>query len=97
MFCECTDIAYSPAAMDIAPATRAANPAIAGTLLRLPFAAATPSTRLAVDRRPSLAALGLPQRNHPVACRARCQFDLADRHFSAPRKKVMDKPLILLG
>ena len=69
----CTDT-YSPAAMDIAPATRAANPAIR-TLLRLPWAAATPKTRLAVDRRPSFAP-STAARSHPVRparCRSICR------------------------
>ena len=51
--CECTDT-YSPAAIDIAPATRPAMPATK-VLLCVPCAAATPRTRLAVDRMPSFA------------------------------------------
>jgi hypothetical protein len=45
---------YSPAAIAIAPATMPATPAT-NTLLRVPCAAATPSTRLAVDTIPSFA------------------------------------------
>jgi hypothetical protein len=54
----------SPAAIDIAPATRPATPAT-NTLLRLPFAAATAGTRLAVDRMPSFAP-STAARSHPV-------------------------------
>jgi hypothetical protein len=51
--CELTDT-YSPAAIDSAPATRPATPAV---MIAAPAApdAATPSTRLEVDRMPSLA------------------------------------------
>src|SRR4051812_9919993 len=45
---------YSPAAIDIAPATTAATPAIT-IALRLLFAATTPMRRLAVDTTPSCA------------------------------------------
>src|SRR4029434_2677405 len=45
---------YSPAAIDIAPATRPATPATT-TVLCVAWAAAIPSTRLAVDTMPSLA------------------------------------------
>src|SRR5579863_4242448 len=69
--CECTDT-YSPAAIDMAPATRPATPAT-NTLLRVPCAAATPSTRLAVERMPSFAPK-TAARSHPtrpVRCRSR--------------------------
>jgi hypothetical protein len=45
---------YSPAAIDIAPATRPATP-ISTMLLRLALAGATPTMRLAVETMPSLA------------------------------------------
>ena len=51
--CELTET-YSPAAIDIAPATNPATPATS-TLLRLVSAAATPTMRLAVETMPSLA------------------------------------------
>jgi hypothetical protein len=49
----CTET-YSPAAMDIAPATRPARPATR-MLPWLPWAAATPKIRLEVDNNPSFA------------------------------------------
>ena len=61
--CECTDT-YSPAAIDIAPATRPATP-VSSTLSRLALAAATPSTRLAVETMPSLAP-STAARNQPM-------------------------------
>src|SRR5690349_17456633 len=70
--CECTDT-YSPAAIDIAPATRPAMPAIR-MFCWLAFAAATPSTRLAVETIPSLAP-STAARNQPtrwVRWRSRC-------------------------
>jgi hypothetical protein len=51
--CELTDT-YSLAAIDIAPATIPATPAIK-TSFRVAAAAATPTIKLAVDRMPSLA------------------------------------------
>src|SRR5512134_2881194 len=51
--CELTET-YSPAAIDIAPATRPATPAVS-TSPRDAAAAATPSTRLAVETIPSFA------------------------------------------
>src|SRR4051812_48886816 len=51
--CELTET-YSPAAIDRAPATSPAVPAVTTALVDSP-AAATPSTRLAVDTMPSLA------------------------------------------
>src|SRR6185295_18199139 len=51
--CELTDT-YSPAAIDSAPATSPAIPAVTIATRDAPDAA-TPSTRLAVDRMPSLA------------------------------------------
>ena len=51
--CELTDT-YSPAAIDSAPATSPAIPAVTIAVLDAPDAA-TPSTRLAVDTMPSLA------------------------------------------
>src|SRR4051812_21577967 len=51
--CELTDT-YSPAAIDSAPATRPAIPAVTIAAAEAPEAA-TPSTRLAVDTIPSLA------------------------------------------
>src|SRR6478672_10417994 len=51
--CELTDT-YSPAAIDRAPATRPAIPAVTIAAPDAPDAA-TPKTRLAVDRMPSLA------------------------------------------
>ena len=69
--CEWTDT-YSPAAIDMAPATRPAIPAT-NTLLGVAWAAATPSTRLAVDTMPSFApstaARSQPMRS--VRCRSR--------------------------
>jgi hypothetical protein len=62
---------YSPAAIAMAPATRPATPAT-NTLLRVPCAAATPSTKLAVETipsfAPSTAARSQPMR--PVRCRS---------------------------
>ncbi len=56
---------YSPAAIDIAPATSPAKPATM-TLWCVPAAEATPTIRLAVERIPSLAprtaALNQPMR-----------------------------------
>jgi len=69
--CECTDT-YSPAAIDIAPATSAAS-AAATTSACVAFAAATPATRLAVDTMPSLAP-STAARSQPirlVRCRSR--------------------------
>src|SRR5688572_33431791 len=51
--CELTDT-YSPADIDIAPATNPATPA-SSISLRPAFAAATPTMRLAVETKPSLA------------------------------------------
>ena len=51
--CELTET-YSPAAIDMAPATRPATPAIR-MLPRSGVAAATPTIRLAVETMPSLA------------------------------------------
>src|SRR4051812_26831368 len=51
--CELTET-YSPAAIDRAPATRPATPAVTMAAADAPDAA-TPSTRLAVDTMPSLA------------------------------------------
>src|SRR5579859_2028755 len=66
--CEWTDT-YSPAAIDIAPATRPATPAT-NTLLWVACAAATPSTKLDVDRIPSLApsTAARSQAMRPVRC-----------------------------
>src|SRR5579872_3237441 len=60
---------YSPAAMDIAPATSAAAPATR-TPPRFPWAAATPRTRLAVERMPSSAprTAARNQPTRPVRC-----------------------------
>ena len=63
--CELT-ATYSPAAMDIAPATRPARPAIKISGRPDP-AAATPTTRLAVETRPSLAP-STAARNQPMRC-----------------------------
>ena len=70
--CELTET-YSPAAIDIAPAT---SPAIPAVTIAEPDApdAATPSTRLAVDRMPSLA----------PSTAARSQFDRWLRWTSGP-------------
>src|SRR5512140_3464851 len=68
--CERTDT-YSPAAIDIAPATRPAMPATI-TLACVACAAATPSTRLAVETIPSFAP-STAARNQPmrsVRCRS---------------------------
>jgi hypothetical protein len=51
--CECTDT-YSPAAIDMAPATSPAT-AVIKMVDWLACAAATPTTRLAVETMPSLA------------------------------------------
>ena len=51
--CELTET-YSPAAIDMAPATSPAMPAMSTSVWAL-LAAATPEMRLAVDRMPSLA------------------------------------------
>jgi hypothetical protein len=48
---------YSPVAIDIAPPTNAAIPAV-NTGVRVEVAAATPITRLAVETMPSLAPTG---------------------------------------
>src|SRR5450755_2267214 len=68
--CEWTET-YSPAAIDIAPATSPATPAT-NTLLWVACAAATPSSRLDVESMPSFApntaARNQPMR--PVRCRS---------------------------
>src|SRR6185369_9238723 len=66
--CEWTDT-YSPAAIDMAPATRPAIPAT-NKLLRVACAAATPSTRLEVERMPSFApsTAARSQPVRPVRC-----------------------------
>ena len=73
--CELTET-YSPAAIDIEPATRPATPAMSTARGSL-SAAATPSTRLAVDTMPSLAP-STAARSQPmrvVRCRsAGCGF-----------------------
>ena len=61
--CELTET-YSPAAMDMAPATSPATPATR-TLAPGRPAAATPRTRLAVDTMPSLAPM-TAARSHPI-------------------------------
>jgi hypothetical protein len=61
--CELTDT-YSPAAIDMAPATNPATPAIK-TSFRVAAAAATPTIKLAVDRMPSLAP-STAALNHPM-------------------------------
>src|SRR6185437_12174316 len=61
--CELTDT-YSPAAIDMAPATNPATPAIS-TSLRVADAAATPTIRLAVETMPSLAP-NTAALNHPI-------------------------------
>src|ERR1700676_2582828 len=68
--CEWTDT-YSPAAIDIAPATNPATPAT-NTLLRVPCAVATPRTRLAVERMPSFApnTAARIQPVRPIRCRS---------------------------
>src|SRR5678815_5971750 len=75
--CELTDT-YSPAAIDSAPATSPATPA-SRTSLRAAFAAATPTTRLAVETMPSLAprtaARSQPIRS--VRCRSRWRITIA--------------------
>src|SRR5689334_18689733 len=63
--CELTET-YSPAAIDIAPATKPAMPATR-TLPRLDSAAATPKIKLAVETIPSLAPR-TAARSHPVRC-----------------------------
>ncbi len=55
---------YSPAAIENAPATRPATPAIS-TSSRADAAAATPMTRLAVDTMPSFAP-STAARSHPI-------------------------------
>ena len=60
---ELTDT-YSPAAIDMAPATSPATPATT-TALWVASAAATPITRLAVERMPSLAPRTVA-RNQPM-------------------------------
>src|SRR5436190_13025528 len=57
---------YSPAAIDIAPATKPAMPATR-MVLRLDSAAATPKIKLAVETIPSLAPR-TAARSHPVRC-----------------------------
>src|SRR3954467_3308656 len=66
--CELTDT-YSPAAIDRAPATRPAMPAVITALVDAPEAA-TPNTRLAVETMPSLAPR-TAARNQPMRS-ARC-------------------------
>ncbi len=61
--CELTDT-YSPAAIDIAPATSPAMPATSTSLRDAPDAA-TPMIRLAVDTIPSLAP-STAARNQPI-------------------------------
>ena len=61
--CELTDT-YSPAAIDMAPATSPATPAIK-TSFCVAAAAATPTIRLAVERMPSLAP-STAALNHPI-------------------------------
>jgi hypothetical protein len=63
--CELTET-YSPAAIDIAPATRPATPAIRIFFVPAP-AAATPNTRLAVDTMPSFAP-STAARSQPIRC-----------------------------
>lgn len=55
---------YSPAAIDMAPATTPAN-AASTTGFRVSLAAATPMTRLVVERIPSLAP-STAARSHPL-------------------------------
>src|ERR1017187_1717813 len=66
--CEWTDT-YSPAAIDMDPATRPATPAT-NTLRWFACAAATPSTRLEVERMPSFAP-STAARSQPIRC-VRC-------------------------
>src|ERR1019366_8482393 len=76
--CEWTDT-YSPAAIDMAPATRPATPATT-TLLWVACAAATPKTRLDVERIPSLAP-STAARNQPmrdVRCRSLLSAGILD-------------------
>jgi hypothetical protein len=63
--CELTDT-NSPAAIDIAPATKPAMPATS-TALRDAPAAATPMIRLAVETIPSFAP-STAARNQPIRC-----------------------------
>jgi hypothetical protein len=60
---ELTDT-YSPTAIDIAPATRPATPTVI-TVARDAFAAATPTSRLAIDTMPS-SAPSTAARSHPA-------------------------------
>ena len=58
----------SPTAIDIAPPTSPATPAVTIAVRELP-AAATPTSRLAVDTIPSFAPR-TAARNHPMRCDA---------------------------
>src|SRR5262245_30137605 len=84
--CELTET-YSPAAIDNAPATRPATPA-SRMSLRLARAAATPTTRLAVETMPSLAP-STAARSQPirsVRCRSRCRIGCPIPRLSRRRR-----------
>src|SRR5215471_3469985 len=95
---ELTDT-YSPAAIERAPATRPATPARTIWWREEP-AAATPTTRLAVDRIPS-SAPSTAARNHPILslrCRSACLiqflFSLLRKLKQQPDQNFGGKPFI---
>src|SRR6185503_18126298 len=86
--CELTET-YSPAAIDIAPATAPAMPAVS-KLAWLASAAATPTTRLAVETIPSFAPR-TAARNQPtrrLRWRSRCRWIMSIVYRPTPAKSA---------